>query len=132
MRDARVCTCLQKLQCYHWTDGPWVYSRSSLLLLDPHEGWSTHFRPGGPTWDVVAHAGSTEIQNHMKTFQKLDIDATQPYDGTIIRLPLRTQAQARTSKIVDREATVDQISEALALLGKEVKQGGLLFLKHGR
>ena len=68
----------------------------------------------------------------MKTFSAFDIPRSQPFDGTIIRIPLRTKAQAATSKIVDREVTLDQISKALSLLGHEVRQGGLLFLKHIR
>ncbi|KAL8825255.1 MAG: hypothetical protein Q9191_004524 [Dirinaria sp. TL-2023a] len=120
-------------QCYHWTDGPWVYSRNLLLILDPHERWSVDCgTPGGPTWDVVKDSGSIEIQNHLKTFSLFDIPRSLPFDGTIIRIPLRTKAQAATSKIVDREVTTDQISEALSLLGYEAKQGGLLFLKHIR
>ena len=110
-----------------------MYSRNWLLLLDPHESWSANSGcPGGPTWDVLEHADSEEIQNHMKTFQAFKIQPSQAFDGTIIRIPLRTKAQAVKSKIVDREVTVHQISEALALLGHEVKQGGLLFLKHVR
>ena len=36
------------------------------------------------------------------------------------------------SKIVQKEVTVENIKDALALLGREVRQGGLLFLKHVR
>lgn len=31
---------LNKIKVYHWTDGPWVYSRCWLLFLDPHQRWS--------------------------------------------------------------------------------------------
>lgn len=68
----------------------------------------------------------------MRTFQAFNFDPSLAFDGTIIRIPLRTKAQAQKSKIVDREVTTHQISEALSLLGHEVKQGGLLFLKHVR
>lgn len=83
-------------------------------------------------WDVVGYASSKEVQNHMKTFQAFNVNPSLAFDGTIIRIPLRTKAQAETSKIVDREVTIHHISEALSLLGHEVKQGGLLFLKHVR
>ena len=49
-----------------------------------------------------------------------------------IRDRLRTKAQATESKIVQKEVTIEHIKEALVLLGKEVRQGGLLFLKHVR
>lgn len=80
----------------------------------------------------MAQGSSKEIKNHMKTFQAFNFDPLLAFDGTIIRIPLRTKAQAEKSKIVDREVTTHQISEALSLLGNEVKQGGLLFLKHVR
>jgi sacsin len=83
-------------------------------------------------WDVVGQASSKEVQNHIKTFQAFNFDPSVAFDGTIVRIPLRTKAQAEKSKIVDREVTTNQISEALSLLGHEVKQGGLLFLKHVR
>ena len=120
-------------QCYHWTDGPWIYSRNWLLLLDPHENWSIPTgQPGGPTWDVVKNKTSEELQNHLKTFGAFSLDTSAPLDGTIIRIPLRTKAQAIESKIVKQEVTVQNIKDALALLGREVREGGLLFLKHVR
>lgn len=120
-------------QCYHWTDGPWIYSRNWLLILDPHQHWSVPSgQPGGPTWDVVENRDSEELQNHLRTFGAFSLDTSVPLDGTIIRIPLRTGAQATESKIVQKEVTTEHIKEALALLGKEVRQGGLLFLKHVR
>ena len=116
---------------YHWTDGPWVYSRNWLLLLDPHERWSLETgQPGGPTWDVVKEQACVEIQNHLKTFRAFQLDVSQEIDETVIRIPLRTKAQALTSKIVEREITTNEIKEALDQFGQEVREGGLLFLKH--
>lgn len=116
---------------YHWTDGPWVYSRNWLLILDPHERWSVKFgQPGGPTWDVVKEGGYKEIQNHLKTFRAFHLDVSQEINETIIRIPLRTKAQAMTSKIVEREITIEEIKGALDQFGREVREGGLLFLKH--
>ncbi|KAL9611371.1 MAG: hypothetical protein Q9167_003990 [Letrouitia subvulpina] len=119
--------------CFHWTDGPWVYSRQWLLLLDPHRSWSRDTNePGGPAWDVVQDQQSIEIKSHMKTFQSFEIDPSKPLLGTIIRIPLRTVEQAMISKISDRHVTVDQILDALTLLGQEIRQGGNLFLKNIR
>ena len=116
---------------YHWTDGPWVYSRNWLLILDPHERWSVETgQSGGPTWDVVKEQACVEIQNHLKTFQAFHLDVSREIEETIIRIPLRTKAQAKTSKIVEREITIEEIKEALNQFGQEVKEGGLLFLKH--
>ena len=73
-----------------------------------------------------------ELRNHLKTFDAFALDVSKPLDGTIIRIPLRTKAQARESKIVQKEVTVPDIESALAALGREVREGGLLFLKHVR
>ena len=81
---------------------------------------------------MVENKDSEELQNHLNTFRAFSLDTSLPLDGTIIRLPLRTEAQASLSKIVQKEVTVVHIKDALALLGKEVRQGGLLFLKHVR
>lgn len=116
---------------YHWTDGPWIYSRRWLLILDPHEWWSGEIgKPGGPRWDVVQNVDSIEIQNHLVTFRQFGLDPRQPLDQTIIRIPFRTAAQAAESKLFQREITIQEIRQALEEFGQEIKEGGLLFLKH--
>ena len=123
------------LQVYHFTDGPWVYSRSLLLMLDPHKTWSREFSPddpGGPIWDVVEGRDCAEIQNHLKTFSAFDLDYTRSNNETIIRIPLRTQEQARTSKIFQRKISIQSIEDALDDFRREIQDGGLLFLKHIR
>ena len=87
---------------------------------------------GGPAWDVVHEKDSMELRNHLKTFDAFALDVSKPLDGTIIRIPLRTKEQAKESKIVQREVTISDIENALAALGREVREGGLLFLKHVR
>ena len=81
---------------------------------------------------MVHENDSVELRNHLKTFDAFALDVSKPLDGTIIRIPLRTQAQAQESKIVQKEVTVPDIESALAALGREVREGGLLFLKHVR
>lgn len=121
----------QTVQVYHWTDGPWIYSRNWLLMLDPHEWWSGDSgNPGGPAWDVVQNQACVELQNHLKTFRTFELDTTQEFQQTIIRVPLRTAAQATRSKIVRREITVEEIEIAIKQFAEEMKEGGLLFLKH--
>ena len=119
---------------YHWTDGPWVYSRQWLLILDPHE-WCLSAQTGHPCgarWDVVENIESPEIQNHLKTFSQFDLEQGQPLDQTIIRIPLRTSTQAAKSKLFDCVIHPSDIRRALEEFGEEIKDGGLLFLKHVR
>lgn len=120
---------------YHWTDGPWIYSRNWLLLLDPHERWSASEeinKPRGPTWDVVGNRDSVEIENHMKALGAFGFDHRLPFDQTIIRIPLRTEAQKETSKIAKHAISIGDIEVALKNFGQEIRAGGLLFLKHVR
>lgn len=72
------------------------------------------------------------MQNHLKTFQSTKHDTSKAVNGTVIRIPLRTKAQARKSKIVDREIPTEEIVKALHELGKEIREGGMLFLRHVR
>ena len=104
-------------------------------MLDPHKTWSRAFSPsdpGGPMWDVVKERHSAEIKNHIKTLGAFDLDYTRSNSETIIRIPLRTQAQASISKIFQQETSIQNIKDALAGFGQEIQEGGLLFLKHIR
>lgn len=118
---------------YHWTDGPWIYSRNWLLILDPHVRWSNETdKPGGPAWDVIENRDCHEIKTHLKTFAAFEIDPKKELDGTVVRIPLRTPEQSRTSKIATEEIGSDRIRKALEDFGQDVQKGGLLFLKHIR
>ena len=118
---------------YHWTDGPCIYSRKWLLLLDPHEWWShATGQAGGPRWDVIQNSDSVEIQNHLKTFNQFRLDHSKPLEQTIIRIPLRTAEQAAESEIYDKPIQTHEIETALTEFAQEIQEGGLLFLKHIR
>lgn len=54
----------------------------------------------------------------------------QPFDGTIVRIPLRTEEQAAKSEIVNRETTTTEIIEVLGKFATEFGDKGLLFLKN--
>lgn len=88
--------------------------------------------PGGPRWDVVEHRESIEVQNLLETFAAFNLDVRQPLSQTIIRIPLRTAAQAEASKISQRHSGIPGIKRALEQFSLEIQDGGLLFLKHIR
>lgn len=88
--------------------------------------------PGGPTWDYIENHDSVELQNHLETFRTFDLNMSKETNHTIIRIPLRTAAQAKTSEIATNEIRLDDIKNALELFGQEMKEGGLLFLKYIR
>ncbi|KAA8910606.1 hypothetical protein FN846DRAFT_775017 [Sphaerosporella brunnea] len=119
---------------YNWTDNPSIISGSALLILDPHETWSRDVgEPGGPLWDFVENHQEPEMANQLAPFRCLINDFSRPYEGTIIRLPLRTAEQAARSEIVrdlERKSTgFEDIKEVFESFSTEMVEY-LLFLRH--
>jgi hypothetical protein len=121
---------------YNWTDNPSILSGSSLLILDPHEAWSRHpdiNQPGGPLWDFVENRQEPDMINQLAPFNSLVGDFSCPYEGTIIRMPLRTAEQASRSKIVgdlERKSTdIEDIKTVFESFSTEMVEY-LLFLRH--
>lgn len=87
---------------------PSIVSESSLLLLDPHHSWSASpqiAQPGGPLYDFVENADDPSMQNQLAAFSSLLPSSPLqlvPYDGTIIRIPLRTLEQSNRNSIVKK------------------------------
>lgn len=111
---------------YNWTDSPTIVSLNRLLILDPHEEWS----PGGPLYDFVEDAEDDAIKNHMAAFKSVMKNSTQPFNGTIIRIPLRTREQADKSDICRRETTMVEVREVLEKFAIEFGNSGLLFMRN--
>jgi sacsin len=114
------------VQVYNWTDSPSIVSRSQLLILDPHYAWSL----GGPVYDFVKNSGDIRIQKQMSAFQTTMKHLDRELKGTIVRIPLRTQAQAAKSQISDRETTVSEVLEVLRNFTSEFGENGLLFMRN--
>jgi sacsin len=111
---------------YNWTDSPSIVSRERLLILDPHCEWSD----GGPVYDFVKNSEDIRIKNQMAAFQAAMEGLDRKLDGTIIRIPLRTQAQAMKSEISNRATTVSEVSEVLQSFASEFGDSGLLFMRN--
>jgi sacsin len=97
-------------------------SRNQLLILDPHHAWSL----GGPVYDFVKNSGNIKIQKHMSAFQTVMKHLDRKLDGTIIRIPLRTQK----SKISDWETTASEVLDVLRSFASEFGKNGLLFMRN--
>ncbi|KAF7311321.1 hypothetical protein MKEN_01033800 [Mycena kentingensis (nom. inval.)] len=113
--------------CYHITDNPHFLSDRSLVIFDPHERFSAGNEGGVRTEDAAAYP------DQMKPFDKtLAPAANGAYPGTVVRLPLRTQAQAVTSKIKDLAVDPCSINALFQdFIDKELSVV-MLFLKHIR
>ncbi len=112
---------------YNWTDSPSIVSRECLLILDPHLEWS---ELGGPVYDFVDNCEDIAIKNQMAAFQAVMQQFDRKLDGTIIRIPLRTQAQAMRSEISSRGTTVSEVLKVLESFASEFGDSGLLFMRN--
>jgi hypothetical protein len=121
-------------QVYNWTDSPSIVSEDTLLILDPHHGWSARIpdcsNPGGPMWDFVANAGEIEMKNQMSAFSAIMKELDKHYYGTIIRIPLRTTSQAEVSEICKVPTTASDVEVVLRKFAAEFGTSGLLFMKN--
>lgn len=97
-----------------------------LLILDLNLEWSA----GGPVYDFVANSGETAIRNHMAAFQTVMEHTDRRLESTVIRIPLRTEAQARQSDTSDKTITVSKILEVLQIFTSEFGHNGLLFMRN--
>ncbi|KAI9768402.1 MAG: hypothetical protein M1839_004119 [Geoglossum umbratile] len=117
---------------YNWTDGPSVLSGENLLLLDPHHGWSAELgTPGGPIYDFVADGETDEMRNQLKPFAEVLVnhDFRRPLDGTVVRIPLRTEAQAQRSRICQRSTGIEEIRKVIEGFAISLGEGYGVFLR---
>jgi len=100
-----------------------------LLFLDPHHSWSRGFDPpGGPEYDFPVSATDEAMTNQLRCFSLINTEWQQPFQGTIIRIPLRNALQAKRSEISTKETTTDDIAHSLNSFAEEMGSDGLLFL----
>ena len=75
------------------------------MVIEPHErifnGVRSEFREGAVKGNYVEGCQGLELfPDQLKTFSVVeDIDFSKSYPGTVFRFPLRTKAQAETSKL---------------------------------
>jgi sacsin len=81
-------------------------------------------------WDFVAHGENVEIRNQMRGFSAIMKEFDKPYNGTIIRIPLRTELQAEASEICKKPTTVSDVDAVLKNFASEFGTSGLLFMKN--
>ncbi|KAJ7641407.1 hypothetical protein FB45DRAFT_900138 [Roridomyces roridus] len=113
--------------CYHVTDNPHIISGEWLAILDPHHNFT--------------HSGGTKFQFPPKALECADqLDAfdfflppnarSQPFPGTIIRLPLRKPGAQ--SSISSKSVDVTEIRQLFEDFVREEIGISLLFLKNVR
>ena len=103
-------------------------------MLDPHKAWSSDIGfPGGPLYDFVTNSNEPEIKNHLAAFNSILGSYDTAFEGTIIRLPLRDEDQAKRSEIVEDHVSTSQkdIEDVFQLFTNELVES-LLFLRNLR
>lgn len=71
------------------------------------------------------------MRNQLAVFQEIETDFGHRFDGTIIRLPLRTNDQASRSEVCKKPTTVQNIKEVFSKFKEEILET-LLFLRNVR
>lgn len=69
-------------------------------------------------------------KNHMAAYDRIVVDPSKPFDGTIIRIPLRTPEQALKSETSDRSTSVSEMTQVLQNFAAEFGECGLLFMRN--
>lgn len=112
---------------------PSILSGDSLLILDPHFTWSREVSPGdpgGPVYEFTEASEDLDMCGQLTGFESILKDFQNRFEGTIIRLPLRTKSQAAKSKIVpDKSTSGGEIIEVFKLFSDELVES-LLFLRN--
>jgi sacsin len=99
-------------------------------------GWSASpeiATPGGPLYNFVKNSQEPDMKKQLAAFRSIATNFDTEFQGTIIRLPLRTEAQAKRSKIVadDMFTPEDEIVEVFHKFSGELAES-LLFLRNLR
>jgi sacsin len=70
------------------------------------------------------------MRDQMAAFSAITEEFDRAFEGTIIRIPLRTSEQAQKSQICSREAPYSEIAQVLQTFADEFGHTGLLFMKN--
>ncbi|MGD1699196.1 sacsin N-terminal ATP-binding-like domain-containing protein [Dapis sp. BLCC M229] len=116
---------------YHVTDFPSFISRQSLIFFDPHGAAipGTSRQEPGREWNIAVENWYEQYPDFMRVYEAGGLlFGTEDFQGTLFRLPLRTEIQAKNSEIRKQaftESNVRELIEELVKSGEEI----LLFLK---
>jgi sacsin len=116
---------------YHLTDLPSFVSTTKLVYFDPQAKYLPDVNPLNPgkMIDFVKH--STLLDKHRNQFLPyvaFGSNMRDNFNGTIFRLPLRTPAQAESSRISSVSHSSESIHNLLSDFQQEASST-LIFLK---
>ena len=117
---------------YHMTDLPSFVSTQYVVLLDPQARYLPDVNPSNPgkMIDYISHPEVVaKYADQFAPFEAYHVDWKKVYNGTLFRLPLRTQEQARSSLLSKRALSSEEVEALLHSLQLEAS-AMLLFLKN--
>ncbi|KAF9209298.1 hypothetical protein BGZ59_010179 [Podila verticillata] len=117
---------------YHMTDTPSFISGDKMVILEPHMRIFRDLLYPGRIQESFTHQGKgmREFPGQLELFAAKEvIDFSQPYNGTIFRFPLRTEAQAEVSELSKSAYPTEMVRDMLMNLKNEAIKC-LLFLMY--
>jgi len=66
----------------------------------------------------------------METYKTIIQSVDEPFNGTVIRIPLRNKNQTLKSEISSRFTSASDIQDVLRTFAKEFGKNGLLFMRN--
>lgn len=104
---------------------------NSLQILDPHHRWSTEYPPpGGPIYNFLDNDNFEAMRDQMAAFSTIMKEFDRPFQGTIIRIPLRTMDHAMKSDISERETSFSEVAQVMQAFANDFGCTGLLFMSN--
>ncbi|KAL4160257.1 hypothetical protein PRNP1_000828 [Phytophthora ramorum] len=117
---------------YHVTDLPAFVSGSQLVFFDPQACHLPNVNPSNPgkMIDFIAHPDLVNnFPDQIIPFRCFGCNFSEPFSGTIFRLALRTEEQAKRSKLSNRAQTPVKLAEMLQEFAESLPTV-LLFLRN--
>ena len=119
---------------YKITDLPSIVSGDKLVILDPHRKYlygTTSDKPGLIMSFPDPAVEDDEFKDQFSPYMHFGCDFRKPYEGTLLRIPFRSEELAKNSKISNQHYTTELATQHLEELCQELP-GSLPFLKHVR
>ena len=117
---------------YHLTDVPSFVSERYIVMFDPHAKYLPDPNPNNPGKLIDFMKHKKVLRTYPSVFVPLQVfgcSFAKPYKGTIFRFPLRTEAQAKASKLSSAHHSAAKVLQMLQEFQEEAHTA-LLFLKH--
>ena len=81
-------------------------------------------------YDFPEDAEDEAMKNQLAAYSHILSHPDQPFEGTIIRIPIRDSRWAQRSAIRHEETKLEDVKTAMISLAEEIKSGAFIFLRN--